>query len=281
MRSQRFRFELDALAEFSVAVSVALLPAGHVGERTIGCGGLRAAGFNDSQRLATLAGARSRRPILAFGLDKKYARRYVSGERLKPPRPSQKSFEEICCARAAPLQSVAQAQKLACRCFQNHRRFCDLPRPAKAASRSRSTSRSPARAASMILLAMSSRTTGDCQVSRSSSQAASKAAPMTRVSASSNTTLGQNGRIDPTAPLPMQHTTGSAPNCTPHFGGLTRPESATSGRARARRRDHLSQASSLGEYGDRRDKADRDTSGCEKQSAAVSGDISPPSWRRK
>jgi hypothetical protein len=71
MRSQRFRFELDALAEISVAVSVALLPAGHVGERTIGCGSLRAAGFNDSQRLATLAGARSRRPILAFGFGKK------------------------------------------------------------------------------------------------------------------------------------------------------------------------------------------------------------------
>ena len=66
---------------------------------------------------------------------------------------------------------------------------------------------------------------------------------MTRVSASSNTTLGQNGRIDPTTPLPMQHTTGSTAKCTPHFGGLTRPESAVpAGRERTGAMISLKQA---------------------------------------
>jgi len=65
-------------------------------------------------------------------------------------------------------------------------------------------------------------------VSRSSSHAASNAAPMIRVSASSNTTLDQNGRIDPTTPLSIQHTTGPAAKGTPNFRGLTKSESVAS-----------------------------------------------------
>jgi hypothetical protein len=42
---------------------------------------------------------------------------------------------------------------------------------------------------------------------------------------SSKTTL-TNGRIDPTVPLPTQHTTRAAAKSTPNLGGLTRPESA-------------------------------------------------------
>ena len=67
----------------------------------------------------------------------------------------------------------------------------------------------------MILLAMTSRTRSGCPVPRSSSQAASKASPMMRVAASSKTTLVTNGRIDPTAPLPIHHTMGAAAGSIP------------------------------------------------------------------